>query len=155
MNDFVSRSDISPVERTAPRASSPVQAVQPVSASALPADRAASARQPDAPAQDVARIDEDVASAAEYAKIHVEIADILADLQSAGTAAPSVAAAADAIQSLMPRAIILVPLPPASKEAVEHAAVIARRMVEQASYAHAAQAPLHRGTVDQVLASAG
>jgi len=54
----------------------------------------------------------------------------------------------------MPVPIILVPLPPASKEAVEHATVIARRMVEQAAYAKAAQGAISRATVDQVLASA-
>ncbi len=154
MNDFVSRSELSPVERTAPRAPSPVQAVQPVSAIPFPTDRPSPATQQATPARDIAIIDDDVASAAEYAKIHVEIADILADLQSASATAPSADAAAGAIQSLMPRPIILVPLPPASKEAVEHAAVIARRMVEQAGYAHAAQAPVRRGTVDQVLAQA-
>lgn len=154
MNDYVSRSELSPVERTAPRAASPVPAVQPVSASRQSADRQTSDTYSTAPLRDGAAIDDDVASAAEYAKVHVEIADILADLRSAGAIAPGVDAAADAIQSLMPVPIILVPLPPASKEAVEHAAVIARRMVEQAAYAHAAQAQLRRGTVDQVLASA-
>lgn len=154
MNDFVSRSELSPVDRTAPRAPSPVQAVQPVAASPFLTDRQPAPKPQEAPVRDIATIDEDVASAAEYAKIHVEIADILADLQSPGATPSSVDAAAGAIQSLMPRPIILVPLPPASKEAVEHAAVIARRMVEQAAYAHAAQAPLRRGTVDQVLAQA-
>jgi len=151
MSDYGSRSELSPIDRTVPRAPSPVQAVP--SATAEQADRDERGGR-DMPVQiDRASIDQDVASAAEYAKVHVEIADILADLRSTTNPA-SVDAAAGAIQSLMPVPIILVPLPPASKAAVEHAAVIARRMVEQAAYAHVAHGSLSRGTVDQILASA-
>lgn len=151
MNDYGSRSEVSPIDRAATRALSPVQAVPPASLSR--SGREAPGARGAASQVDLASIDEDVASVAEYAKVHVEIADILADLRSA-TNPPSVEAAAGAIQALMPVPIILVPLPPASKEAVEHATVIARRMVEQAAYAKAAQGAISRATVDQVLASA-
>ena len=151
MSDYGSRSEVSPIDRAASRALSTVQAVPPASSSR--SDREAPGARSAAPQIDLASIDEDVASAAEYAKVHVEIADILADLRSA-TNPPSVEAAAGAIQAMMPVPIILVPLPPASKEAVEHAAVIARRMVEKAAYAHLAQGSPGRGTVDQLLASA-
>jgi hypothetical protein len=151
MSHYGSRSELSPIDRTAPRALSPVQAVPPASAGGT--DREAPGAHSAAPQIDRASIDEDVASVAEYAKVHVEIADILADLRSV-TDATSVEAAAGAIQALMPMPIILVPLPPASKAAVEHAAVIARRMVERAAYAHVAQGSPGRAMVDQVLASA-
>ncbi len=151
MSDYGSRSEVSPIDRAASRALSTVQAVPPASSGR--SDREAPGAHSAAPQIDLASIDEDVASAAEYAKVHVEIADILADLRSA-TNPPSVEAAAGAIQAMMPVPIILVPLPPASKEAVEHAAVIARRMVEKAAYAHLAQGSPGRGTVDQLLASA-
>lgn len=101
----------------------------------------------------MAVIDDEVASAAEYAKVHARIADILADLRS-GHTATSVDAAAESIQSLMPVPIILVPLPPASKEAVEHAALLAKRMADQAVYARAAHAPVSRGTVNQIASAA-
>ncbi|MFZ2997965.1 hypothetical protein [Sphingobium sp.] len=154
MNDYVSRSEVSPVDRASVRAAAPVQAVQPVSASAGTAmpDRDPSPSRAIAPSFDTADIDGDVASAAEYVKIHAEISSILADLNTNG-GSTSVSGAADAIQSLIPTPIILVPLPPASKDAVEHAAVIAKRMVEQAVFAQAAQAPLRRGTVEQVMST--
>lgn len=92
-------------------------------------------------------VDDNLASVAEYAHVHARVADILADLQFSGG---SVDDAAAAIQAMIPRPMVLVPLPPASKEAVEHAAVVARRIVERASYAHAAHAPVARNVVEQV-----
>ena len=152
MNDYGSRSEVSPIDRAATRALSPVQAVPPASLGR--SGREAPGARGAASQVDLASIDEDVASVAEYAKVHVEIADILADLRSA-TNPPSVEAAAGAIQALMPVPIILVPLPPASKEAVEHAADVARRIVARAAHAHAGQAHLQRATVEQVAVSAG
>ena len=97
--------------------------------------------------------EDDLASAAEYAKMHARVADILADLRAEGGEA-SVEAADAAIQTMLPAPIILVPLPPASKEAVESAVMLGKRIAEQAGYAHAAQAHLKRGAVDQILSSA-
>lgn len=156
MNDYFSRSELPPVDRTAVRATAPVQAVQPVSASS---DTAASSREArrderaEAASVDVAHLDGEAASAAEYAEVHARIADILADLHSQ-TGTMDVAEAAAAVQVMMPVPIVLVPMPPASREAVEQAAVLARRIVEQASYAHAAHAAIPRGAVEQVVASA-
>ena len=45
--------------------------------------------------------------------------------------------------------------PPASKEAVEHAADVARQIVERAAHAHVGQAHLKRATVEQIATSAG
>ncbi|MEC3950477.1 hypothetical protein [Sphingobium sp. HWE2-09] len=151
MNDYVSRIELTPVDRAVSRAPSSVQAVQPVAASRstqLPLQETAKATPPD----EGIVVDEDMASAAEYVEVHARISEILADLQST---AGSVDDAAGAIQAMIPRPIVLVPLPPASKEAVEHAAVLAKRIVERASYAHGAQAHVARGTVDQVTASVG
>ncbi|MEC3912118.1 hypothetical protein U5A82_17060 [Sphingobium sp. CR2-8] len=105
MNDYVSRSELTPVDRTAVRAASPVQAVQPVAASR--STQAPVQQSAQAPAQGVV-VDEDVASVAEYAEIHAQIADILAGLQSATS---SVDDAAGAIQAMIPRPMVLVPLP--------------------------------------------
>ena len=52
---------------------------------------------------------------------------------------------------MLPAPQVLVPLPPASKEAVESTIRIAKRIAEQAAYAHAAQANVRRGAVDQIL----
>lgn len=148
MNDYVSRSDLTPVDRTVARAPSAIQAAQ---SATVGQPSQAPVQQPAKPAsQASAVVDDDLASVAEYAEVHARIADILADLQSTGG---NVADAADAIQGMIPRPMVLVPLPPASKEAVEHAAVLARRIVERASYSHAAQAHVSRGTVEQLTSN--
>lgn len=150
MNDYVSRRELPPVDRVPSRPAAPVQAVQPVSANG-PLDISDRNAGQNREQPDQVRLDDDLASIAEYVEVHARIADILAGLERGGG---SVDDAAAAIQQMIPRPIILVPLPPASKEAVEHAAVVARRVVERASYAHAAQAHVARGTVEQVAASA-
>lgn len=151
MNDYVSRVELTPVDRTVVRAPSSAVAVQPVAASrandALTRDGRGSAPPPEQP--DAAQ---ELASVAEYVEVHARISEILADL-NAGRA--DVRGATDAVDALIPRPIVIVPLPPASKEAVEHAAAIAKRIVERAAYAHAAQAHLARGTVEQIAASGG
>lgn len=153
MNDYVSRSELPPVDRSVSRAPSPVQTVQSV-ASGRSAQTQGGAKESVPPAtsqRDTVELDDDLASVAEYAQVHARVADILADLQSG---MGSVDDAADAIQAMIPRPMVLIPLPPASKEAVEHATVLAKRIVERASYAHAAQANVSRGTVEQVTIAA-
>lgn len=153
MNESLGRNPITAVERTATRATPPVVPVPPANAGdgAGSADLAKShaalttARVQSQPA------DDEFASAAEYAKVHARIADILADMRSATP--PSVDGAASAIESMLPQPIILVPLPPASREAVEHAAALAKRIAQQAGHAHAAQAHVRRGTADQIVTS--
>ncbi|MET0370756.1 MAG: hypothetical protein ABW039_05185 [Sphingobium sp.] len=148
MNEYLARNEVSAVDRAGTRAPAPVQGVQPRENSlseraSKPASVPARAANPAA--------EEDTASVAEYAKVHARIADILADMRAAGDS--SVEGAEATIQSMLPAPIILVPLPPASKEAVEHAAALAKRIAQQANYAHLAQAHLKRGTVDQILAT--
>lgn len=150
MDDYISRAELSPIDRTVVRAALPAQAVQPVSAS-----RASDAPDRDsratAPRQEVAAVDQDLASVAEYVEVHTRIAEILAKLDAGTT---SIDDAAGAVQAMIPRPIVLVPLPPASREAVEHAEAVARWIVEKASWGHGAQAHLARATVEQIAASA-
>lgn len=150
MSDYLSRNEISPVERSATRAPSAVSAVQPVSASVTVNSNGRSARSAGNAPSDDQTAEADIASSAEYAKVHARIADILADLRSQGSST-TVDGAAEEIQSMLPAPQVLVPLPPASKEAVESSIRIARRIAEQAAYAHAAQANVRRGTVDQIV----
>lgn len=152
MNEYLSRSEISPVDRAATRAPGAVTAVQPVAAGTSATGRdtmSGTDAQPSA-IVDLAALDDEAAGAAEYAKVHARIADILADLRSQSTGM-SIDGADAAVQSMMPAPFIFVPLPPATREAVERAADLAKRIASQASYAHAAQAHLKRGTVDQIL----
>ncbi len=145
MNDYLSRRELPPVERTVPR-TGPVQSVQPVIAVA-----SAGGQQRDA-VQDQAgqavQSDKDVATAVEYAEVHARISGILADLRASSNTDLSQAQAA--IDATMPRPIVLVPLPPASREAVEQAANLAKRMVQMASYTYAAHAGVQRGAVQQL-----
>lgn len=142
--------EIKAVDRAVTRAPTAMAAVQPVKARESVVDRPAQMAKP--PVAE-AKIDEQTAGMAEYAKVHARIADILADMRSA-SGKTSVESAASAIQSMLPTPIILVPLPPASKEAMAHAAALARRIAQQAPYARAAQAHVQRGAVDQILTSA-
>ncbi|SCW76562.1 hypothetical protein SAMN02927924_02710 [Sphingobium faniae] len=152
MSDYLSKTGISPVDRASgqPKAVSAVSAVSSVAVRPDDGDAAAArARAPALSPVDMAAVDEEVASAAEYARIHAEIADIMAAMR--GNAQATVEAAASEIQSMLPTRVVIVPLPPASREAVESTVLLARRMAEQSRYAHAAQAHMKRGTVDQIL----
>ena len=151
MDDYVSRTELSAIDRTVVRAPSPAPVVQPVAASSandsLAQDRKGSVAQPI-----VSNASQELASVAEYVEVHARIAEILADL---GAGTTDVDAAAGSIQAMIPRPMVLVPLPPASKEAVEHAAVLAKRIVERASYSHVAQAHVTRATVEQITSVNG
>lgn len=149
MNEYISRSGLTQVDRTTSRTPSAVPAVQPITAQ-QGVDSQAGKRQDDE--SGAALSEDDLASAAEYARVQARVADILAELRSA-TGASTVQGAEANIQSLLPAPIILVPLPPASREVVESAVMLGKRIAQQSSYALAAQAHLKRGTVDQVLST--
>ena len=144
MDEFRSRTQIAPVDRAVVRAAAPVPAVKAVAA--VRATDAPDARPrpalPDAAAAPPR--EGDLASVAEFVEVHARVAAILSDL---GTGAASVEDAAD---RLIPRPFVFVPLPPASREAVEHAETVAKRIVERASYAHSAHAQLSRAMVEQI-----
>ncbi len=155
MNDYVQRSDISPVDRGTPVPATPpvapVAAAQSGSSADAELDNRARPSSPDSGQgadMDVGAEDQ-LASAAEYARVNAEVADILASIRSTGSSAQSIASAEAALTALTP--IIIVPLPPASKDMVEQVARIAQRIVDQAVLAQSAQANVKPGTVDQIL----
>lgn len=149
MDDYRSRTELSPVDRAVVRAAAPSQSVRPVaeSRSNMNADSGArtAVRPPDA-----AQVDVELASTTQYAEVHARVSQILADLNKGIL---GVDAAAGAIQTMIPRPMVIVPLPPASREAVQHAEAVAKRIVAQASHAHAAQGRVSRSAVEQVTAS--
>ena len=98
--------------------------------------------------------EEQLASAAEYARVHARINDILASLRDSGGPVRSASASEAAIVSLLPAPVVIVPLPPASRDMVEQAARVAKQVADQAAFARAAQAHVKPGTVDQVMATA-
>lgn len=159
MNEYFTRSEISPVDRVATRAPSAVSSVQSVEANGQRSELAPrQSAQSKAVANTATAIgaapDAQLASGAEYVSVHARIAGILAGLRAgSGSAGMSVDGAASAIQALMPAPIIIVPLPPASKEQVEQVALLAQRMVNQAAQAYAAQSHLRSGTVDAALSA--
>lgn len=151
MNDYPSRNEITPVDRTVTRAVA-VAPVQPVTPQPPPVDE--TPRRISAPPTADLTDDGQLASAAEYASVHERIAGIMAELRSSELQAANPIDGADAaIQAMLPMPIVVVPLPPASKEQMEQAERLARRIVEQASFAHAAQAHVRPGTVDQLLSA--
>ena len=80
MNEYVSRSDLTQVDRVSSRTPSAVPAVQPVAAQQgtdTPAGK------PQDGGTNMGLSEDDLASAAEYAKVHARVADILAELRSA------------------------------------------------------------------------
>jgi hypothetical protein len=160
MNEYLSRNEISPVDRVtrtvaaissvpaAPQGGDTDTAVQ----AKLVAKVAASTS---GDADIASSSEEQLASAAEYARIHARIADILAGMRSDGTAPVSSASNTEAdIVSLLPAPVIIIPLPPASKDMVERAEMLAKDIAVSASLTRAAQAHVKPGTVDQILATA-
>lgn len=148
MNDYLSRGEIAPVDRGTSRPMA-VAAVQPISgsASARQNGRSHGNLAGDEPGQE-----NGIASLAEYARVHERIAEILSELRAPASRI-SVDAAAEEIQALLPTPMVIVPLPPVPKEAVESAIRIARRLAERAGLAHVAQANLRSGTADQLLSA--
>ena len=149
MDDFRSRTELSPVDRAVVRAAAPTQSVKPVAPSRSDVNADSSPRAA-VPPRDPSAIDPELASTIQYAEVHARVSEILADLAKGML---GVDAAAGAIQTMIPRPMVIVPLPPASREAVQPAEAVAKRIVEQASYAHAAHARLARGAVEQIAAS--
>ncbi len=97
---------------------------------------------------------EHMASAADYARVQARIAEILSQMnESAGPVFAKVMANAE-IEAMLPRSTVIIPIPPASTEAIERALKLARDMANQAELTRAAQANVDSGTVAQILAPA-
>lgn len=151
MNDYIQRSEISPVDRTAPRPVAPVTPIrsgfdtppQPNIASSVTEDLGEGA--------DIAAgSEEQLASAAEYARTQAQLADIIASIRAAGTSLQALEGANDALNSLTPTPIVIVPFP-ASRDMLEQAARVARQLLANAAMARSAQSNVQPGTVDSIL----
>ena len=155
MNDYLQRNEVSPVDRATPIPATPPVAPVAAARSGEGADAQLDQRARPLPQDsgEGAEIDsgseDQLASAAEYARISAEVTDILASIRSAGGSAQSIASAEAAFATLTP--VIIVPLPPASKDMLAQVARIAQRMVDQAVLTQGAQAHVKPGTVDQIL----
>lgn len=155
MDDYLSRNSLPPADRAGPRA---VAIVQPAASAGSGHDAGTPGRSAAAFAAGAgfdSDSEEQLASAAEYARVHARVTDILAGLRDGGGPAAAAGASEDALVSLLPAPIVIVPLPPASRDMVEHAARVAKRMVEQATFTRLAQAHVKPGMVDQIMATAG
>ena len=85
-------------------------------------------------------VDRSTASAS-YARLRADIANIVADIRpTRAPASEAVAAADDALMSLMPQPVIILPLPPTNAKMVEFVAQVAQSLAQQAAQARAAQA---------------
>lgn len=152
MSDFLSRSsEITPVDRSVTRATSPVAAIRAAGAKGSDLDNAPRRgfNRDNAPIT----VDEDLAGAAEYAQMQARIADILAELRDRSDGANAAVADA-AIRSLMPVPVVIIPPAPADKSELELAVGLAERITQQRAQAIAAHAVVRPGTVEGMLASA-
>jgi hypothetical protein len=155
MNDYFSRGDVSPVDRVSTRGVvAPVSSISFASNEGDPA-QVASARANEAaePAEASLQDEQHLASAAEYAKVHARIANIMASIRASAPAPTSTSQTDDAVSSLLPARVVIVPLPPASKDMVERAEEVARQIADRAAQSVAAQAHVKPGTVDQMMAT--
>src|SRR5262245_33775154 len=143
MNDYFSRGEVSPVDRVSTR--NPVVPVVPTTQVGEQNDIVIPPAAADKPV-DTAEADggvsneEHLASAAEYAKVHAKIASIMAGVRSSAPAVVTTDDAAAAVSSMLPARIVIVPLPPASKDMVERAEEVAQEIAQRAAQSVAAQA---------------
>ncbi|MGD9811684.1 MAG: hypothetical protein AB7U35_10195 [Sphingobium sp.] len=147
MNEFVPRIDSVTAERPAPVVRS-IAAVQPSNG------RPDGAGQGDlgADSGEQARRDH-MASVFDYARVQARIAKILAEIDTSSIGLPAQQEADARIEALRPEPMVIIPLPPASLEAIENAVRVARAMVEKAALTRTAQANVELGTVNQMLAA--
>lgn len=98
---------------------------------------------------------EQMASAFDYARVQARVADILSELATGGDTPPAEArAAAQAqVEALRPEPMVVIPMPPASVEAIERAIAVARAMASQVAMTRSAQANVATSTVAQILAA--
>lgn len=140
MNEFLSRTD----QVTAPAAPTPVP---PAAVRAVPPAAAADGAGHQSAGQDGEEAQ--LSSAAEYARAHRKISDLLAELRNSES---SLGETDVAIGALLPQPIVLVPQPPASREQMEHAVAVAKALREDALLARQAQANVHGGIAEAVIA---
>lgn len=151
MNEYFSRSERSQAGRATTGSRLAVPAVQPISTQQRGRQNAGSHDgKPHDGESSPSFFEDDLAGAAEYARVYARVVDILAELRSAAT----VEEAEAEIQSMVPLPMILAPVPPTFREVMESAVTLGKRIAGQARYAYAAQAHLRRVAVDQLLSIA-
>lgn len=147
MNDFLARNSNIQPSRTAERAGKAVLETQASNQTGSRRDGDARAGQPDAD------LEQQLSTAAEVAEAQAKVAALLSELGMMQDAAAIDADALEAqIVGLMPRPMVIVPLPPANRDAVERAVQIAETIRASAVLALATQANVESGVVEGVLA---
>src|SRR3546814_4587891 len=92
-------------------------------------------------------------SVAEMAEAQAKGAALLAELHAVRDAAAFDADAVETqISALLPRPTVIVPLPPANRDAVQQAIEIAERIRASAAVAFSSQAHVHSGFAEGLLA---
>src|SRR3546814_440731 len=87
------------------------------------------------------------------AEAQAKVAALLAELHAVRDAAAFDADAVETqISALLPRPTVIVPLPPANRDAVQQAIEIAERIRASAAVAFSAQANVHSGFAEGLLA---
>jgi hypothetical protein len=106
----------------------------------------------EADAQYDPQLREKSAVAANYAKLRADIADVVARLDPPRpSGAREALAANEAIMSLMPQPVVMLPMPPTNQHMVEFVAQVAQSVAGQAAMARAAQARVSPALVDAAV----
>jgi len=135
MDELLSRTGrVAPAVSATERGTAPVRAISEARAMQ-------NGTQPDAQSPSRLLERERSSAAADYARIHADIADVLADLKPPAASSASAANDADrAIVALMPSPVVMLPLPPTDTQMVAFVAQVAQSMARQAAQARAAHA---------------
>jgi hypothetical protein len=105
----------------------------------------------EADAQRDSQLREKSAVAASYARLQADIADVVARLDPPRPNGSGDALVADqALLSLMPQPVVVLPLPPADQSMIEFVALVAQSVASQAALARAAQSRVSPALVDAV-----
>jgi hypothetical protein len=158
MNEYLPRSEpVSSVASSMERGSRRLNSAEAVTATspvaddqALMKDRKPAAAAAPVPLDSTTLPSDDAAAAADVARVHQRIADILANLRNQ-SGASAVNTSNSQLQSLVSEPVVLLPMPPTSREAIEFAEQLAKSMIQQAAMARVAQTSPRAAAVDQLI----
>lgn len=141
------------VPRTEPVTS--VGSVRPISAiTAVKTDMGGEDSGPAVARQSVAGVPEPPTATANYARIQADIAQALKAVQDRqpSPSTDDLGNAERAMLDLMPKPIVVLPMPPTDSDMVEFVAQVAQALAQQAMLTQAAQARIAASTIDSLVA---
>ncbi|MBK5264906.1 MAG: hypothetical protein JJE34_06690 [Alphaproteobacteria bacterium] len=153
MNDFLARNSNIQPSRSVERASKAVLESQASQQAATRHNRESAGKAAIARLADNVDVDQQVSSAADVAEAQAKIADLLMDISMMRNAAHVEPDAIEAqIAALLPKPMVIVPMPPANRDAIERAIETAETIRASAVVALSAQANVPTDIAEGTLA---